>query len=37
MPVMPEEYRDCLVPENIRRVKKVAPHTWHYVMDLRLR
>lgn len=37
IPVIPEEYRDCLVPENTHRIKKVAPHTWHYVMDLRLR
>jgi tRNA wybutosine-synthesizing protein 2 len=28
-------YQDCLSVEAIRRVKKVGPHTWHYVLDLR--
>jgi tRNA wybutosine-synthesizing protein 2 len=36
-PQVPEEYRDCLFSKDVRRVKKVAPHMWHYVMDLRVR
>ena len=35
-PFIPEEYRDaCRDAGTVRRIKKVAPHTWHYVLDLR--
>jgi tRNA wybutosine-synthesizing protein 2 len=36
-PRVPDGHRDWLFPEAVRRVKKVAPHTWHYVMDLRMK
>jgi tRNA wybutosine-synthesizing protein 2 len=34
-PLVGEQFKDSFVVEAIRRVKKVRPHTWHYVMDLR--
>jgi tRNA wybutosine-synthesizing protein 2 len=35
-PVIPEKYRDrCRDEGSVRRIKKVAPHTWHYVLDMR--
>ncbi|NTV00474.1 MAG: SAM-dependent methyltransferase [Methanoregulaceae archaeon] len=34
-PSLADQYQDSFVVEAIRRVKKVRPHTWHYVMDLR--
>jgi len=35
-PFIPEEYRDaCRDAGTVRRIKKVAPHTWHYVLDMR--
>ncbi len=34
-PSLGEDYTDSFVVETIRRVKKVRPHTWHYVLDLR--
>lgn len=34
-PNLPEQYCDSLIVEAVRRVKKVGPHTWHYVLDLR--
>lgn len=35
-PVIPEQYRDrCRDGGTVRRIKKVAPHTWHYVLDVR--
>ncbi len=35
-PVIPEQYRDrCRDEGSVRRIKKVAPHTWHYVLDMR--
>ena len=35
-PVIPEKYRDvCSDRGTVRRIKKVAPHKWHYVLDMR--
>jgi tRNA wybutosine-synthesizing protein 2 len=35
-PVIPEQYRDACIDEGrVRRIKKVAPHKWHYVLDMR--
>jgi tRNA wybutosine-synthesizing protein 2 len=34
-PSLEPAYHDCLSIESVRRVKKVGPHTWHYVLDLR--
>jgi tRNA wybutosine-synthesizing protein 2 len=34
-PGLDEQYRDSFGVEAIRRIKKVGPHTWHYVLDLR--
>jgi tRNA wybutosine-synthesizing protein 2 len=34
-PRLDEGFCDSLLVEAIRRVKKVGPHTWHYVLDLR--
>jgi tRNA wybutosine-synthesizing protein 2 len=34
-PLVGEQFKDSFIVEAIRRVKKVRPHTWHYVMDLR--
>lgn len=36
-PGIPGGYQDCLAVERTRRIKKVAPHMWHYVLDLRVR
>ncbi len=35
-PVIPLKYRDaCSDGGTVRRIKKVAPHKWHYVLDMR--
>jgi tRNA wybutosine-synthesizing protein 2 len=34
-PRLDEQFRNSFIVEDIRRVKKVRPHTWHYVLDLR--
>lgn len=35
-PVIPQKFRDsCSDGGVVRRIKKVAPHTWHYVLDMR--
>jgi len=33
-PEIPGRYRQQILEQNCRRIKKVAPHTWHYVLDL---
>ena len=33
-PVIPDRYQQQLHEQSCRRIKKVAPHTWHYVLDL---
>jgi tRNA G37 N-methylase Trm5 len=36
-PVIPEEYRGACSDEGtVRRIKKVGPHKWHYVLDMRV-
>ncbi len=35
-PDIPESCRGWLCETGIRRIKKVAPHTWHYVIDLKV-
>ncbi len=35
-PEIPGTCRQQLRQENCRRIKKVAPHTWHYVLDLKV-
>jgi tRNA wybutosine-synthesizing protein 2 len=36
-PFIPEKYRDACSDEGtVRRIKKVAPHKWHYVLDMRV-
>ncbi|MCE5298115.1 MAG: methyltransferase [Methanoregulaceae archaeon] len=36
-PVIPEKYRGACSDEGtVRRIKKVAPHKWHYVLDMRV-
>jgi tRNA wybutosine-synthesizing protein 2 len=35
-PAVPAQYRDaCSDGGTVRRIKKVAPHKWHYVLDMR--
>jgi tRNA wybutosine-synthesizing protein 2 len=34
-PSLAEEWQDSFTVETVRRIKKVRPHTWHYVLDLR--
>jgi tRNA wybutosine-synthesizing protein 2 len=34
-PALDPGYEERLSVESVRRVKKVGPHTWHYVSDLR--
>jgi tRNA wybutosine-synthesizing protein 2 len=35
-PEIPESCRGWIQETAIRRIKKVAPHTWHYVLDLKV-
>ena len=35
-PEIPESWRRWIGETSIRRIKKVAPHTWHYVLDLKV-
>jgi tRNA wybutosine-synthesizing protein 2 len=35
-PEIPESCRRWFSETGIRRIKKVAPHTWHYVLDLKV-
>ncbi len=35
-PEIPGTCRQQLQQESCRRIKKVAPHTWHYVLDLKV-
>jgi tRNA wybutosine-synthesizing protein 2 len=35
-PEIPGTYRRQLELAGCRRIKKVAPHTWHYVLDLKV-
>ena len=35
-PEIPESFRHWFGETDIRRIKKVAPHIWHYVLDLKV-